>query len=304
MNNNMTFGDCPFCSRGFIFYPESYESFRECPVCGGKFYVGEPTSNPIVSERELVPDLGGRSFEADGFVVENGVLVRYEGDKQFIEIPNDVLAIGKGAFRGNTRIKSVDIKSGVLYIGERAFEDCDGIRTLLLPSTLLTIANNAFKGLRRLTSVNIPASLVACGYATFQECHNLKTLYFPMDMKYMGGSPFRYCRALQGANIPNCVNDELDIWLTDVTSLEKLTIGANVRAFRCTWLGQLKSLEFVNPNGWVVDAYKEEDCKKIDAEELKNPKKTALLIYRLAKENKVLRRPDAKPSYDYHLKIE
>jgi hypothetical protein len=164
MNNNMTFGDCPFCSRGFIFYPESYESFRECPVCGGKFYVGEPTSNPIVSERELVPDLGGRSFEADGFVVENGVLIRYEGDKQFIEIPSDVLAIGKGAFMFCSKLKTIHVPAGVESIGTEAFAYCGALKDVYLSEAVTAIGKNAFYDCRELT-IHAPKGSYAEAYA-------------------------------------------------------------------------------------------------------------------------------------------
>ncbi|MBQ7412089.1 MAG: leucine-rich repeat domain-containing protein [Clostridia bacterium] len=302
--NTMTFGDCPFCSRPFIFYPKSYDSFRVCPICGGHFYVGELIKGSGVTERELVPDLCGESFTKDGFVVENGVLVRYEGASQDIKIPSGVLAIGKCAFKGNTSIKSVDIPNGALYVCKSAFEGCEGIRTLRLPDTLLAIANNAFFGLRRLLAVNIPSSLVASGYATFQDCHNLSSLHFPMDMRYLGGSPCRYCRSLKSTSVPNCVTDDMDIWLTDVTMLERLVVGKGVHSIRTTWLGFLKEIEFLEPNGWRTRRDDIKDEEELDPDELKSPKRAARLFFRLSKTNTIIYRPDAKQSFDYHMIIE
>ncbi len=54
-----------------------------------------------------------------------------------------VVAIGEGAFKGNTEITSVTVKEGVYDIGASAFEDCTALATINLPDTIIHIGEKA-----------------------------------------------------------------------------------------------------------------------------------------------------------------
>lgn len=82
-------------------------------------------------------------------VDEEIVITKYIGsNRTSISVPatiNDipVVAIADGAFKGNTELTSVTVKSGILDIGASAFEDCTSLATISLPDTVIRIGEKA-----------------------------------------------------------------------------------------------------------------------------------------------------------------
>lgn len=66
------------------------------------------------------------------FEIKDGVLEKTLDDdnQEKVVIPNNVTAIGNGAFSSCTSITSINIPESVVSIGERAFEDCDSLATV------------------------------------------------------------------------------------------------------------------------------------------------------------------------------
>ena len=63
--------------------------------------------------------------DINDFVIENGVLKKYNGSEQVIKVPNSVTSIGEEAFSGCTGLTSVEIPDSVIEIGEDAFDGCN-----------------------------------------------------------------------------------------------------------------------------------------------------------------------------------
>lgn len=75
-----------------------------------------------------------------------GVLVRYSGNNREVTIPDSVVAIGKNAFKDNTRLTGVTIPAGVTAIQDRAFSGCAKLTTVNVLAGNIAIASNAFSG--------------------------------------------------------------------------------------------------------------------------------------------------------------
>ena len=90
------------------------------------------------------------------FEVVNGVLVKYNGPGGDVVIPsvddegNRIVAIGKGAFKGNAEITSLVILEGITEIGESAFEGCTELEEVGIPDSVTKIGKGAFKNCERL----------------------------------------------------------------------------------------------------------------------------------------------------------
>ena len=61
------------------------------------------------------------------FVVENGVLKKYNGNGGSVIIPDNVTSIGEKVFMGCTNLKNITIPNNVESIGHWAFRDCKGL---------------------------------------------------------------------------------------------------------------------------------------------------------------------------------
>ena len=61
------------------------------------------------------------------FVIEDGVLVKYEGHDANVVIPDSVTSLGKGCFAECSSLESITIPSSVTSVGYRCFNGCDDL---------------------------------------------------------------------------------------------------------------------------------------------------------------------------------
>jgi len=276
--NTFFFSDCPFCTHRLEFMEEQTKTVKECPVCSLPIRFEEFYQKDWFGEEKkykIVGALSGESFAENGFVVENGTLVRYEDEKTVLQLPEKILSIGEGVFENHTETKEVILPKGLLHIGVGAFEGCLNLKKVQISDGLLTIGHGAFLGCKKLEKVKIPSSLRACGYAVFQDCENLEEADLPMDMAYVSDSPYRNCKKLKRANVPHYVND-FSRWFESCESLEVVTFGRGVDRIEYMKFPKLKEAYFFETEEW------EKEGAHFPAEKLKDPKKAAQLLKKYA----------------------
>lgn len=87
-----------------------------------------------------------------------------------------VTSIADGAFK-KSKVTAVTIPETVESIGKSAFEGASKLKTLTIKgSKLTTIGDNAFKGCASLTKVTLPKSVKKVGKNAFANCKKLKTI--------------------------------------------------------------------------------------------------------------------------------
>jgi len=131
------------------------------------------------------------------YASENGILFNKDKTVLFFypagksggyTIPNNVVAIGNGAFRDCTKLTSVAIPNSVTSIGEAAFSFCTSLTSLKIPNSVTSIGTSTFFDCTNLTSVTIPSSVTSIGYSAFYSCHNLKKITnlnpVPVNIEY------------------------------------------------------------------------------------------------------------------------
>lgn len=93
-------------------------------------------------------------------VTEIGGMAFYWTDITKITIPSSVTRIESLAFYNCHSLTEIIIPdSGLLEIGDNAFESCDKLSSFSLPSTVTTIGSAAFGNCRELKSLHIPAGV-------------------------------------------------------------------------------------------------------------------------------------------------
>jgi len=114
-------------------------------------------------------------------------------------IPASVTSIGGHAFRGCSRLTSVEIPGSVTSIGEWAFCDCSGLTSVTIPSSVTSIGDLVFAGCSGLTSVTIPGSLISIGVSAFHDCRGLAKVTIPSSVTSIGNNAFFSCTGLKVA---------------------------------------------------------------------------------------------------------
>ena len=116
-----------------------------------------------------------KSFREYGLadaVISGDTLEKVPGKSENIIIPDEIKVIGDGAFNGNADVKSVEIRNGTLTkIGDRAFENCTGLKKIILPYSVKNIGKDAFKGCISLEMIEIknPECKIDESYDTIPE---------------------------------------------------------------------------------------------------------------------------------------
>lgn len=152
------------------------------------------------------------------FEVENGILIKYHGKAEEVEIPRGIREIGPQAFTEHRKLKrviipgsvrvidwcafgdemmdwgycleSVVMEEGVEEIRYAAFGNCGKLREIQLPSSLRTIDKSAFKH-SGLHNIKIPEGFTEIENEVFEGCKDLKTVELPQSLKRIDGDAFK-----------------------------------------------------------------------------------------------------------------
>lgn len=135
------------------------------------------------------------------YQIQNGILERYTGREETIEVPEGIHTIGEGVFKG-----------------------CVSLKKVVLPLGLRYIMQDAFKGCRKLEEVNIPDGVQYIGRYAFHRCHALKQAILPFSVQELGECAFLYCDNLKEVHIPGVKRLGMAAFANGM-SLEKLVIS-------------------------------------------------------------------------------
>ena len=209
--------------------------------------------------------------EGTEIICSNAFDEDYDGEHLMrIDIPDSVIAIGRGAFHGCERLHQISIPDTVKYIGGWAFGKCESLCQLTLPASLKCIEGNPFCGCHYLNlksnsklftvkdnllidnknqrlvaylghaeSVIIPDSIISIDEA-FWGCKSLKQVTIPHSVQTIGFRAFFGCESLQQIAIPDSVKTVENEAFISCNSLRQIDIPNSITTierdvFRRCW---------------------------------------------------------------------
>lgn len=153
------------------------------------------------------------------FEINDGVLVRYNGEDAEVRVPTGVTQIGEGAFLNKSKIAEVYIPQGVTNIGKRAFEGCKNLKYVQLPQDLEYIGEKAFYS-SGIQFAKMPGGLKSIGARAYYNS-KISAVSLNEGLENIGASAFETCYRLEGLLIPE-----------SVTAVGKSVAGDNDSAFK------------------------------------------------------------------------
>lgn len=144
-------------------------------------------------------------MENSDFLILDEILIRYNGSKENVVIPDTVSKIAKNAFKNCSTIKSVTIPNSVTEIDECAFHSCKHLERIIFPKSNIKIASYAFAVCENLLSVNLPEGLTTISDGMFANCKNLVSVQLPDSIDTICKQAFFGCEKLKNINISNNV---------------------------------------------------------------------------------------------------
>ena len=93
-------------------------------------------------------------------------------------------------------VRSLELRSGITYIGDDAFHNSVKLNTVTLPDSVKTIGDNAFKDCTALTEVLLSDGLTSIGDSAFWGCDRLVDITFPASLEIIHSGAFINCSRL------------------------------------------------------------------------------------------------------------
>ncbi len=197
----------------------------------------------------------------------NATITGYSGSVSALSIPetidgHTVVAIGDGAFKGNTRLTAVMIPNGVTRIEQSAFQSCSNLTNVSLSQTVKYLGGYAFGYCSNLYAINIPKSLQAAGEMT----SHTEGFYVPY------GGPFALCSALRKVTIEDGITGIPDYLFFKCTGLEEIHIPDTVTKIGQSAFQQCTNLQqvYLSKNVEYIGGFAFSYCNKIQS--IKIPK--------------------------------
>lgn len=184
--------------------------------------------------------LEGGPWKKDIVSVEISQGVTSIGDNAFqdckkltsIIIPESVQSLGANSLSGCDQLTSAGpIGSQCDYefgwsesIPSRAFEGCEGLKTIILPEQVSTFGDYAFSGCSSLEEITIPSSVVNIGKYAFYNCKQIKDIVIPYGNTNIYNGTFSGCSSLEHIILPESVMDIGDSAFDGCKSLTEISI--------------------------------------------------------------------------------
>ena len=126
----------------------------------------------------------------------------YRGTIKQVEIGTGIKNIGDYAFRGLTKLVSVNIQAELQKIGSGAFENCTSLTSLEGIEGVQIIGGSAFRNCSALAEIGIPDGCVNVGSYAFSGTA-VKSIHVPASTRALGEGAFSGCKALTYAELPS-----------------------------------------------------------------------------------------------------
>ena len=219
-----------------------------------------------------VVDLGIYSGDYRYDVMNDGSarLSWYSGSEPNLIIPatlggHPVRTIGEKAFEGCRSLVSVVIPEGVTVIDAWAFYKCTALKNVSFPDSLKIVGAAAFENCTAMTAVNIPANVELLDREAFCLCTALLDVTIPGSVKTVADRAFKLCSQLKNATLSEGVKELGEEAFCECRALENVSIpksvtyiGKNAFARGSAYLrlhvnGNIYAQNYANANGIAYD---------------------------------------------------
>ena len=109
------------------------------------------------------------------------ILMRCDGSKKTLTVPNTVKTVAMGAFAG-CAISSVTIPDSVETIEPLAFYYCKKLKKVIIPNKVKKIDEHAFFNCTALSEITIPNSVTSIEFRALDGCTGLKSVTIPSSV--------------------------------------------------------------------------------------------------------------------------
>lgn len=141
-----------------------------------------------------------------------------------VVLPSTLKGITYGMFENCYGLKTIVIPEGIESINTKAFMHCSSLEEITLPSTVKYIYSEAFAFCTSLKKIVLPEGLISIDDKAFVGCEALKSIELPSTLKEIGSSAFQGT-GLESIVLPETLEKIASGLFTACESLKTVTVN-------------------------------------------------------------------------------
>lgn len=238
-----------------IFKNISDEYFEKLEVVKGELLI----NTQDITEIKIAQSLG---IAVNPYDIEDGVLQSSDGNLLLMDqttgtltIPDSVTAIGEGAFANVEGLKTIIIPSTVKRIETNAFRNNQTLETVIMQEKdgqgVEYIGDDVFRGCPNLTTVQMANTVKEMGAQTFYNCTNLMNIKISTSLNTIENYAFAGCKNLQQIEFPEGIININSSAFRDCSNLETVIFSNTIQTISGTAFikcNNLKNIEIAEGN--------------------------------------------------------
>ena len=159
-----------------------------------------------------------------------------------LNLPAGITSIGKSAFCGCSGLTNLTLYAGITEIGVFALWDCSGLKEVRFcindnldtyltkghPYIDVSCGIKYYINDKEITSIEIPSNVTTLGNYVFQGCRGLTSLNLPDGITWIGRYAFRGCSGLTSLTLPASITSIGDWAFKGCSGLTSLNLPAGI----------------------------------------------------------------------------
>ena len=233
-------------------------------VIGGELLLNSTNKTEIEVAQSL-------DIRVNPYLIVDGVLLSAETNLALMDesgvltLPETVKKIGNGAFANVSGLKTIIIPGTVKEIGTNAFTNNADLTRVVLEEGIEIIGDEAFKQCSNLETIELPESLVSIGEGAFQDCSKLNDVTIPSKITVINRYTFYSCINLQDIIFPEVLqkieegafyscNQLNDIYIPkDVTEIKHNAFNRCINLVNIEISEENQKYSYSKNNGMLID---------------------------------------------------